>query len=114
MESKVLSEIEKNNRGDYIVISRVTKKNGSGIDIRNFYTSEDGELLPTKKGVLIDSELIAEVLKDIIENLNEDEIADFRDENDDFEVLVRPFLKNNSDCDDEEFKTDEELMTDDE
>lgn len=108
MESKVLSKIEKNNRGDYIVISRVTKKNGSGIDIRNFYTSEDGELLPTKKGVLIDSELMAEVLKDIIDNFNEDEMADFED-------FAKSLFKKYSYCDDEEFETeDEEFETGDE
>ena len=87
MEGNILAKFKKNEKGDYVVISRTTSDRGiSNIDIRNFFTTDDGEILPTKKGISINSELICDVLKGIIENLSSEEL-------DDFDTVVMPLIK---------------------
>lgn len=55
-----IGRIEKNGRGEYVIVSRVGED--EGIDARIFYTADNGEVLPTKKGLQLKSETAAEVV----------------------------------------------------
>lgn len=61
-EEKELLRLEKNARGDYLVIKEV----GESVDIRQYYTSDADEVLPTKKGVRFNKELIPDVIEALI------------------------------------------------
>ena len=66
-----VKSIPKNNRGDYIRISKVEDKDTSefkGIDIRQYYTGDDDELYPTKKGIRINAKFLKEVME-ILNNI---------------------------------------------
>lgn len=74
-KQEVIASIKKNNRGDYINVSKIT--NGSneviGVDIRQFFTNDDDELCPTKKGLRIKIDNLNEVLDalaKIVEGVN--------------------------------------------
>lgn len=76
-ELKVKS-IKKNNKGEYIQIKRILneKDNSESIDIRTMYTTEDGEIAPTKKGVRLNSELAVDVIANLFSCLSTEEISD--------------------------------------
>lgn len=60
-----LGKIQKNDRGDYIVITQIdNEKTGNcNIDVRAYYTTDDGELRPTQKGVRFNAELLDEFIQ---------------------------------------------------
>lgn len=70
IEQVTVGDVRKNSRGDYIRVQKCFNKNKgtSAVDVRDFYTSDDSEdLMPTKKGVRIQDENIADVVKYIYE-----------------------------------------------
>lgn len=94
-ERKELCAIKKNNRGDFIVISEIKNKtNGNvSIDIRQYYTNDDEQVMPTSKGIRFNSENLTDVmvalagaldvveLDDVIEKLQA--LSDSNDTSDD-------------------------------
>lgn len=64
---KELGKIQKNDRGEYIVITQIdNEKTGNcNIDVRGYYTNDDGELRPTQKGVRFNAELLEEFIEAI-------------------------------------------------
>lgn len=74
-KEKLCGEFLKNQRGDYVVIKLVTdNKDNVKIDIRDYYTSDDDQVLPTKRGVRFNSELGLDVIKALSRGLESDEI----------------------------------------
>lgn len=79
ISSLLVGSIRKNERGDYINVSRSSYKGKEGIDIRNFYTNANGELAPTQKGVNINSELLGDVMALVLKAMSIEEFLDFSD-----------------------------------
>lgn len=95
---EVLAEIQKNNRGDFIVASKITNKNTGAvsIDIRQNYTNDEGELRVTQKGVRLNAELLPDLVKGLVKALEENEVMDLGDE------LAALLADNNEEEDDTE------------
>lgn len=77
-----LAKIQKNNRGDFIVASKITNKNTGAvsIDIRQNYTNDEGELRLTQKGVRLNAELLPDLVRGLVKALEENEVMDLGDE----------------------------------
>lgn len=75
-----LAVVRKNNRGDHIVVQKVTSKTSGSVsvDVRNYYTNDDEQLLPTSKGIRINSEVLPEVLQGVLQVLDVTEIEDIK------------------------------------
>ena len=72
--TKVLGTIDKNDRGDSVVVSFIKNKStgSESLDIRMYYTDKNtGEKKPTQKGVRLNAEFIDELIE-IISKANED------------------------------------------
>lgn len=95
---EVLAEIQKNNRGDFIVASKITNKNTGAvsIDIRQNYTDDAGELRLTRKGVRLNAELLPDLVRGLVRALEENEVMDLGDE------LAALLADNNEEEDDTE------------
>ena len=67
-ERTELISIQKNNRGEYIKCAKIVNKNTGteSIDIRLFYTNDDGNLTATKQGVRFNSEHLLDFCKSIV------------------------------------------------
>ena len=61
-----VGEIKKNSMGEYIKVDSIEGKNGNSVDVRTYFTSEDGQILPTKKGVRVNSEQSVDLVKFIV------------------------------------------------
>lgn len=85
--TKVIKQIEKNNRGEYIQVGRVIKNNGevSGVDIRTMFT-KNNEILPTYKGVRLSSEIVPEVVYSLIKCMSSEELQELHDMFDTIEI----------------------------
>lgn len=81
-ERKELAVIKKNNRGDYVVVAKITNKNSGNVslDIRQFYTDDSDQVIPTKKGIRLNTELAMEVIKAMVKVLEADELMDLQEE----------------------------------
>lgn len=84
-QSVELTKIQKNNRGDFIVVSKVTNSTSGNVsvDLRQYYTDDNDDLLPTKKGVRFSAENLLEIMKALTEALETDEkeeLVDFLNE----------------------------------
>lgn len=66
-DEKEIFRVEKNNRGDYIVVKEV----GESIDIRQYYTSDNGDVLPTKKGIRFNKEVIPDIILSLVKGYND-------------------------------------------
>jgi ribonucleotide reductase alpha subunit len=57
--------IKKNNRGDFIKVTACENPSTKAVsvDIREFYTNDNDEILPTKKGIRVSDEAIAELVE---------------------------------------------------
>jgi len=53
----------KNKRGDYIVVAICSTGEKTFVDVRNYYTSEEGKILPTSKGIAIPYDRVGGVLE---------------------------------------------------
>ena len=72
----VLLDIKKNDRGDYLRVSKIEKGDIVSFDIRNMYTNDDGELAFTQKGVRIKDEDMIDVAVAILTNIDEGFLED--------------------------------------
>lgn len=81
-ERDTLVSLKKGNRGDMVIANKITNKNtGSvSVDIRQYYTNDEGEVLPTSKGVRFNSENLKEFIKGLVQALESDEVLDLADE----------------------------------
>lgn len=70
-EQTIHAMLDKNSRGDYIQVSSVEGKMWS-IDIRQMYTTADGEIKPTTKGVRVNEELVVDLLVECVNALPSD------------------------------------------
>lgn len=66
-----VGEIKKNNMGEYIKVDSIEGKNGNSVDVRTYFTSEEGQILPTKKGVRVNSEQSVDLVKFIVMAMDE-------------------------------------------
>lgn len=75
-ERKVLVDVEKNSRGEHIIGTLITNKNSGNqsLDIRQYYTNDEGSVLPTSKGVRVNTELAYELISGLLDVLEEDEL----------------------------------------
>lgn len=74
--------ISKNDRGDFIRVSRIKPENGRGmeaVDVRLFFTDSYGAQRPTQKGVRIHEEVLKEVVIAILDALTVDEFNEVMD-----------------------------------
>ena len=80
-----LLKIKKGNSGNYQVITKVenTKTKDVSVDLRNLFTSDDNQILPTKKGIRISGEDLLDVMKAMINCLDVTELDDLKDAIDD-------------------------------
>lgn len=87
----------KNNRGDHLVVNKIRNKNTGteSVDIRNYYTNEDGELAPTTKGIRINCENLLDVMTALVKALEPNEAEDLIGE-------VEALLEDEEDCDEED------------
>ena len=101
-ERKTLVEIEKNSRGEYVIASLITNKsNGNqSLDIRQYYTNDEDQVLPTSKGIRLSSEMALELVKGLIDSLEEDEAYDL------YEELANRFMDKEEDV--EEIEDEDE------
>ena len=75
---EVLAEVQKNNRGDYVIASKITNKNTGAVsvDIRQYYTNDANEVMPTAKGIRINTELLPDLLTGLVKALEANEMID--------------------------------------
>ena len=73
--------LQKNQRGDYLVVKKVTNKNSGNVsvDVRNYYTNDNDEVLPTSKGIRINSEMLLETMMAMAKCLEIVEVEDLKD-----------------------------------
>lgn len=76
-----LAQIQKNNKGEFVIATKITNKTSGSVsvDIRQYYTNEADEVLPTKKGVRINAELLPELLNGLARALELNEMMDLSD-----------------------------------
>ena len=77
-----LLKIKKGNIGNYQVVTKVenTKTKDVSVDLRNMFTSDEGEILPTKKGIRISGEDLLDVMKALILCLDVTELDDLKED----------------------------------
>ena len=63
--------LDKDSRGNYIQVSSIDDKMWS-LDIRQMFTTEDGEIKPTTKGIRANEELVVDLLVECMKALPED------------------------------------------
>lgn len=56
-------EFPLNKRGDVLCVRTVNANGKAMIDVRKFYTNDADELAPTSKGIMLTSEVWAEILR---------------------------------------------------
>ena len=78
----VVAEIKKNNRGDFIVVKNILDegRGSQSIDVRQCFTNDDDQVLPTKKGIRYNSELAVEVIKAQADCLEASDLQDLIEE----------------------------------
>lgn len=59
-----------------IVARKIEKSRGISVDIREYFDNDDGEELPTKKGVRFSSENVAELVKAMLPMMEKSDIMD--------------------------------------
>ena len=101
-----VGEIKKNNMGEYIKVDSIEGKNGNSVDVRTYFTSEDGQILPTKKGVRVNSEQSVDLVKFIVMAMDEAARMDVLSA---VQEIVDKETETESDSDDSEKSDDEEI-----
>lgn len=71
-----LAKVQKNSRGEYIVVSKITNKVSGTVsgDVRLYYTNDSEEVAPTKKGCRFNAENAPEIVKGMLGLLEVDEL----------------------------------------
>lgn len=59
-----------------IVARKIENSRGISVDIREYFDNDDGEELPTKKGVRFSSENVAELVKVMLPMMEKSDIMD--------------------------------------
>lgn len=59
-----------------IVARKIENSRGISVDIREYFDNDDGEELPTKKGVRFSSENVAELVKAMLPMMEKSDIMD--------------------------------------
>lgn len=95
-----LASIQKNNRGEFIKVSKVTNKNSgnTNIDIRLWYTDDNDELKPTSKGVRFSTEVAQDIAIGIAKGM---EIVDIEDLSDKLSMISDEALNSDEDSSEE-------------
>ena len=101
-----VGEIKKNNMGEYIKVDSIEGKNGNSVDVRTYFTSEDGQILPTKNGVRVNSEQSVDLVKFIVMAMDEAARMDVLSA---VQELVDEETETESGSDDSEKSDDEEI-----
>ena len=73
----VIVDINKNDNGDVIRVTKIENDGDIGFDVRNMYTKDDGELGYTQKGVRMSKEVAVEMMLKIIDTFSTDEYNAF-------------------------------------
>ena len=76
-----LGRVQKNNRGDFLVTTKVTNKlsGAVSVDIRQFYTNDADEVVPTFRGVRFNAENLVDVIEALSKVLEANELMDLSD-----------------------------------
>lgn len=84
-KQEVIAQIKKNDRGEYIRVTRVTpvKGNNLSVDIRLMYTNANDEIAPTTKGLRLNDENVVEVMMGMLEAMGPAEFTQLMEEIDD-------------------------------
>lgn len=75
-----LCSIKRNDRGEYVVATKIESRGKEYLDIRQYYTADDDSVRPTKKGIRINTESAKELLRGCLQVLEEDELEDLIEE----------------------------------
>lgn len=81
-EQKEIGLVKKNNRGEYIRVTRIIPKDKNkleSLDIRLMYTADDDTVRPTVRGVRINSEILPEVIALILKGMSQEEREELRE-----------------------------------
>lgn len=75
---EVISTLDKNKRGDKIRVTKIinSKYGYVSVDVRNMYTTEDGDVRPTTRGIRFNSEMAPDVIMAMLEALGQDTVQD--------------------------------------
>ena len=76
----VITTVDRNNRGEKIRVTKIEKEsnNTTFLDIRTMYTTEDGEIRPTTRGVRMNMEIAHEIVAAMVEALGDEGKEDLR------------------------------------
>jgi hypothetical protein len=77
-----LASVQKNSRGEYIRVAKITNKNTGtvSVDVRLFYTNDSDEVSPTSKGVRFNAELLPDLMAGLAKALEYNEVYDLIDD----------------------------------
>lgn len=80
-ERTQLVDIKKNERGEHIIATKIknTTSGSVSLDIRQYYTNDNNDVLPTQKGVRVNSELALELVVGLLGVLEPNELYDLAD-----------------------------------
>lgn len=70
-KEKVIAQVGKNDKGDFIKVSLVQMKGKDYVDVRNFWHNKEGECLPGK-GIVIPADIADEIADKIMQATQED------------------------------------------
>lgn len=79
-KQEVIDLIAKNDLGDYIKITQITRADGSkAVDVREYYTDKRDmqSLLPSKRGVRLSADTVVEVMVAMVKGLSEGQREEF-------------------------------------
>lgn len=76
----VITTVDRNNRGEKIRVTKIEKErnNTTFLDIRTMYTTEDGEIRPTTRGVRMNMEIAHEIVAAMVEALGDEGKEDLK------------------------------------
>lgn len=69
-----LGTIEKGS--NTVLINKIKSGERESVDIREYYTDEAGELKPSKKGIRLSTEVVADLIVHVAKALEVDELSD--------------------------------------
>ena len=72
-KQEILKDIQKNNRGELIRISRIETDSGVAFDVRQLYTNDNDEVCYTSKGIRLSDELMYQVIETLLEQYEDAE-----------------------------------------
>lgn len=82
-ETVRLAEIPKNEKGDYVVVSKITNKSNGNVsgDVRIFYTDakDDNKVKPSPRGARFSGELALEIMTAMLDLLEYDELETLKE-----------------------------------